>query len=189
MYTVELTDTIGTLKAKIHSWDGPAVDTQILEIGGYLFNDDNARLVEFMNDGDEIFLTADVPEKEKGVSKFLGQKDIYAITKRKRYKMSKGNLSNESGVFALVRTLDGEHIGEREYQAEIYDVDVTDGGPVQVKMEEDKVVVYANGEKQIPQRIENHNEKEIQREFAFTKVLDYFRNYNNWIGNIVKTVQ
>jgi len=185
-YDVESYDTIGTLKEKIHSWDGAEVECQILDIDGYVFNNDEDRLADLIEDGDEICLTADVPEKRKKAEKLLGQKEsIFAVTARKSFKMSRGSLTEESGIIALVSQLGGENIGERTYQAAYYDV--PDGANLEVNMVDDEAALFANGEKQEPKSFEHHSEKEIQLDFTLAK--DYFGLYKNWIQNIMNFVQ
>ena len=79
-------------------------------------------------------------------------------------------------------------MGGREYQAEFYDA--TEKGNVEVMVEDEKTVVYADGEKLEPQRIETYDEGKITRQSSFSKsVKNYLSSYSSFLHKISNTVK
>ena len=186
-------DTVKSLKERIYKWAGPAVNIQVLDFEGYVIDDNDILLADFLDDGDELCLTANVPQKDMSHNKKIGKKttSTFMVTAQGKFKMSRNTLSTDSGLFALVDTLQGGTIGQKEFQAEFYDV--KDKDKVEVKVEDEKAVVYADGERQEPERVETYNEKKLIRQSSFNNSLkQYIRNYSSFlnnIGNAIKAVQ
>merc|ERR1711915_968932 len=108
----------------------------------------------------------------------------FMVTAQGKFKMSRNTLSTDCGLFALVDTLGGGTWGQREFQAELYDVKNKEN--VEIKVEDEKAVVYADGEKQEPERVEMHDEKKFTRQSSFNKsVKQYLSNYSSFLNNII----
>merc|ERR1711915_324440 len=191
--SVDPTETLAALKEKIQVDDGTSVDCQLLHYQGYLLNQDDICLGDFLKDGYELTMSTSNKGKDKAMFKNKVENDVWIVTgNEKRFKPYKLHanfrcpIKIKAGRFGLVYHIEGEQVGARQYQAYVYAL--KHDQVVELQGQHPNVEVFVNGVKQVPEDSELYDEKVVNQGSnlpAFLKFLGSFLNFVSRIGNIV----
>merc|ERR1711892_377888 len=149
VYACEASDTVLTLKEKIEAKEAFPLDSQYLYHEGYWLSEDDAVLSEFMASGEELTLT--LPFASGGRRRFVntGNDDIWLIQKGRKNMLvprKATTIKLKSDTFGVAYFEEGEEIGKKRYQVELYKVGKDETEKVVLTRSDGQITVYV-GEK------------------------------------------
>ena len=154
-----MTDTVLDLKKKIETIEGLDPRDQNLYLKGYLLNEDNLVLSEFLHDEAELVLVLPQARDEDQVN----HQDVWVASGEKhdcklKLVQRENSLNKpDSEVFGLVRMISGHNPGSRKYKLEKFSV--RNKHDVLIRVTDDLVEVYLEGEKIEANTVEYYQEK------------------------------